>query len=402
MTNSEFERTKYLLKKIRVIREEAQREAELKGEIFNIFQVLKLDTKEVKLHTPFLIELLSPKGSHSFGITFLSIFIDLVNEKLVKNELEINKNQNFEKARVKGKYIGRINEQYTEGGDIDILIESDDLLIVIENKTSINGNKDQKNQLLRYNNYLNGKGILIYLTLNGDAASKGSSGKLKMDKDYYCFSYREDIISWLRKCLKVAKKKPILHETIKQYIILIKKLTGQLTNEQMNKELINLLLNNYEESKLIKDNWNEILIGIRRQIMDNVKLNLVNNQNIERNCINICHESKRGWPSVSIKGKKWGDFIEVYMQSNLLMSSGFEIGIVKGIFDISIQELKNRLPNIKNIRSYKKNDWLLKPKVYDVNEDDFKNVDLIVSEISLRMKELYNDIDKDWTELIQK
>lgn len=48
---------------------------------YNIFQILKLQTKEVRTHSAFLANLLKPDGSHGQGALFLKDFIQLVAER---------------------------------------------------------------------------------------------------------------------------------------------------------------------------------------------------------------------------------------------------------------------------------------------------------------------------------
>ena len=48
------------------------------GEDFNIFKILKMESKEVKTHSAFLSELLNPKGSHGQNDIFLKLFIEVV------------------------------------------------------------------------------------------------------------------------------------------------------------------------------------------------------------------------------------------------------------------------------------------------------------------------------------
>ena len=47
-----------------------------RGEKFNIFNILNLSQDETKLHTPFIAELLNPKGSHGMNDAFLREFIE--------------------------------------------------------------------------------------------------------------------------------------------------------------------------------------------------------------------------------------------------------------------------------------------------------------------------------------
>ena len=82
---SESNKFKELLGKVKKITAKYEEIAYLKGENFNVFNVLDRRTDEVRTHSAMIVELLNPKGSHGMGDIFLSFFIDIVNEK-IKNE----------------------------------------------------------------------------------------------------------------------------------------------------------------------------------------------------------------------------------------------------------------------------------------------------------------------------
>ena len=246
-------KTQHLLTKVSAINKKFESIAEITGENFNVFKILKVGTKEVRLHSAFITELLNPKGSHGQGDVFLKLFIEVVNNSATSVEQKddqsedkykkINKfNTNTAEAN-KEKNIGLINDDYTEGGRIDIVIESKYLdngqAIIIENKIDA---KDEKHQLLRYFNYKKGKNVdyyLFYLTLKGTDPSILSTGEgLTKNEHYANLSYEKDILIWLMKCQKEAVKLPILRETIEQYINLIKHLTGQTRYHKMDHEIV--------------------------------------------------------------------------------------------------------------------------------------------------------------------
>ena len=60
-----------MLKGAKVIWNQQEEIKRLKGEHFNIFSVLNMETRENATHSAFLGELLNPKGSHLFGSLFL-------------------------------------------------------------------------------------------------------------------------------------------------------------------------------------------------------------------------------------------------------------------------------------------------------------------------------------------
>lgn len=218
-----------------------QREIEkLKGEHFNVFSVLGFERRENRTHSAFLFELLNPKGSHLKGTTFLELFLyqmNLIDHIDVKSAFVLKEHS-----------IGKINYEKVEGGRIDLFIsDKNSNSICIENKIDAD---DQYKQLERYSNHNKSKNKIIYLNLHGTMPSDDSKGGLKIDIDFQVFSYKTDIAKWLEVCIKESTDIPILRETIKQYLILIKKITNTM-DAQHEKEINSLILSHYEESKLI-------------------------------------------------------------------------------------------------------------------------------------------------------
>jgi len=208
--------------------------AQARGSGFNIFKILKLESKEVRLHSTFIAELLDPKGSHGQNEEFLKLFI---------NHFKI---KNFELESVKvqvEKYIGL--KTVSTGGRIDILLENrKKQRIIIENKIYA---YDQENQIVRYYNF-DKQANLFYLSLDGLTPDIRSCGALIDNEHYYSISYKYNIVKWLEECLSVLNMHSILKETINQYIHLIKHLTGQISNNEMKKEI----------NKVIRENPNYI------------------------------------------------------------------------------------------------------------------------------------------------
>jgi len=209
--------------------------ANLTGELFNIFSILRMESSEVGTHSRLLAELLNPNGCHNLGDIFLKLFVEQLHIEPFDT-----KSANA-RAEV---YIGRKTNE--SGGRLDILItDSASRKIVIENKIYAG---DQENQLLRYWNY-DKKAHLFYLTLHGDEPSETSTGGPIVglpEKSYTCLSYDRDILSWLPKCRNEAAQLPILRETLTQYINLLKTLTDQNLTTKMNNALLDTVLNSRE------------------------------------------------------------------------------------------------------------------------------------------------------------
>ncbi len=71
-----METMKNLLSQVSSIIQQYEKVAELTGENFNVFKILKVETKEVKTHSAFIAELLNPQGSHGQGDVFLKLFVE--------------------------------------------------------------------------------------------------------------------------------------------------------------------------------------------------------------------------------------------------------------------------------------------------------------------------------------
>ncbi|MGK0449277.1 MAG: hypothetical protein ACJA2M_003082 [Polaribacter sp.] len=243
--------TKTLLSQVNTISKSYEKVAQATGENFNIFSVLGIEHYEVGTHSKFIAHLLNPKGKHGFGNRFLELFINQIEQK---GHVDINTTTCIVEYPI-GKKIFKDcknikqkgNKMASTGGRIDIyLFDNQGKSISIENKIYAS---DEEKQIVRYYNHNKEKNKVLYLTLDGKDASKFSKGSLISDKkckedetvNFYCISYKETILEWLKKCQKEAADVPILRETIKQYINLIKKITNQNTNSKMNEEIIKLI-----------------------------------------------------------------------------------------------------------------------------------------------------------------
>lgn len=226
-----------LLKKIGEIQKKQiikQTEVSRRGENFNVFNVLGLWSEEVRLHSAMLAELLNPDGSHGCGEAFLKIFI----EEVLKIEINDATDVLNKAVTTTEYYIGRINDDGTEGGRIDILIDmphrSSVPSLIIENKIYAS---DQSNQLLRYYNFAKDKYRstdkfkILYLSLYGSTPSVSSVGE-NATFDYTLISYNKDILKWLEHCAAVAYDKPKVRETIIQYKHLLTQITVYYMNEK--------------------------------------------------------------------------------------------------------------------------------------------------------------------------
>ena len=208
--------------------------AQIRGEKFNIFEILGLEWKETQLHSKMLAHLLDPKGSHGMGSRFLETFITDVLE------------MDLEDFECTGAMVEIEKSFYADGQElsrIDILIMpavSTQQHIIIENKTTA---VDQDRQLRRYHSYRpNGREPkLVYLTRFGREPSPQSIGEMD-PKLIISISYRTDILNWIeQKCLPATYDQYGLNRVLQQYALSIKNITNQSRTKEMENELSKIL-----------------------------------------------------------------------------------------------------------------------------------------------------------------
>jgi hypothetical protein len=241
---------------------------------FNVFTALNLETDEVYCHSQLITEFLNPQGSHGKGNVFLNLFLQQIG---------------FEKSLSANVRVLKENKK------IDIQILDSNWAIIIENKI---GAGDQPNQLWRYHEKLNtshhkNKAIFVlYLTLYGDEPSlqtleppKNEKGKkLLVNKNeqneplqqgqVYCISYKTNITNWLENCIKETATEPFLRETIAQYLFIIKKITGQMANEDKVAKIREALEFHKIYESLSFEEWKEGYISLRHHTQYNMWKNL--------------------------------------------------------------------------------------------------------------------------------
>ena len=237
-----------------------QEERNRKGENYNLFSILSIERYELK-HSALIANLLDPKGSHGCGDAFLRAFFEIALKGTAYP---------FENCTLPHSYT----EYYTgpiagdTGGRIDILVKSSHYGLIIENKIYAG---DQDKQLTRYDNY--GKEtfgadgyLLVYLTLYGyDASKESTATKSAEEVGYLRLSYAEDILRWLEQCARLAYDKPLVRESLNQYIRTIKQLTYQDMNQEDIKKIINLAVDHPEVVATLSSKRDAIAQGIREK-----------------------------------------------------------------------------------------------------------------------------------------
>ena len=244
-----------------------QEERNRKGENYNLFSILSIERYELK-HSALIANLLDPKGSHGCGDAFLRAFFEIALKGTAYP---------FESSTPPQSYT----EYYTgpiagdTGGRIDILVKSSHYGLIIENKIYAG---DQDKQLTRYDNY--GKEtfgadgyLLVYLTLYGyDASKESTATKSAEEVGYLRLSYAEDILRWLEQCVRLAYDKPLVRESLNQYIRTIKQLTYQDMNQENIEKIIDLAVDHPEVVATLSSKRDAIAQGIRKKyIFDKLK-----------------------------------------------------------------------------------------------------------------------------------
>ena len=244
-----------------------QEERNRKGENYNLFSILSIERYELK-HSALIANLLDPKGSHGCGDAFLRAFFEIALKERAYP---------FKDCTLPDSYT----EYYTgpivgdTGGRIDILVKSSSYGLIIENKIYAG---DQDKQLTRYDNY--GKEtfgadgyLLVYLTLYGcDASKESTATKSAEEVGYLRLSYAEDILRWLEQCARLAYDKPLVRESLNQYIRTIKQLTYQDMNQENIEEIIDLAVDHPEVVATLSSKRDAIAQRIRKKyIFDKLK-----------------------------------------------------------------------------------------------------------------------------------
>ena len=259
-----------LLEKIKPILIERNQRISKSGGNFNVFSILGVAHYENGTHSAFLAELLNPAGTHAQGSLFLKLFLDTVDY----NKLDI--------STTKVKVEHHISYKTADtGGRIDIYLKDNQgNSICIENKIYA---MDQEAQILRYCNHNQGKNRVYYLTLDGKEAPIHSKAHLIENEDYFPVAYKTEILEWLQKCINAVEHIPTIKETIKQYVVLIKKLTNTFDMET-DKPLIDLMLDHYEEAEYIAGHFNslkeKVLEDFRKEIYQKLKFELSENYEV--------------------------------------------------------------------------------------------------------------------------
>jgi hypothetical protein len=337
---TEVDKIKALLHNAQRIMHHQEEIKRLRGESFNVFYILKMESYENETHSAFIGELLNPNGSHFLNSTFLKLFLETVG---YKGALDCTSAK-----LVLEKFIGSRDDESQTGGRVDIYIH--DVVgnsICIENKIYAH---DQRAQIARYVNHNKGKNTVYYLTLEGTPASEASRGALKEEQDYTTISYKSTILQWLDKCLKESAEHAILRESIRQYIILVKRLTHQLTDSKMEKEIENLIRNNYTVAKILASNVNKIEVSVTHDLLLEIKA-IIDKELDAPWQVSVDNDLSQSWTGLRITHPAWNG-IEVKLEGYSKMPWGNNYyGIVANETEYDRSDLLKRLSDVHILQS---------------------------------------------------
>lgn len=183
---AENEKVNSLLEEISTFLCSKQKEFQ-SGEKFNAFNMAQIGTEETR-HSAIIASLLDPHSSFGKGLEPLKAFLRLVGLDTIAERC----NKDTVVVETERSIIGR---------RMDIVIDSPEFCIVIENKTITS---DHDGQLEDYWEWLNTekKSVphqLFYLTFKGDNAVFCAKDK------YIPISYRTHICNWLEKCASMSQ-----------------------------------------------------------------------------------------------------------------------------------------------------------------------------------------------------
>lgn len=338
------------------------------AEDFNIFYIIGQSMNkpmgfydmEVILHSPFLVNLLNPEGTHGQGTFFYDNFIDFVP---LEDQLAAKKRPVFRDAKSQDYIVVR------EAGNIDILVHTckinNNFAVVVENKINA---KDLTGQLHKYYNMVKDAYehvLLIYLK-DGTPPS-GESMNLEIQKELrekgvlVLMSYKEHIIPWLEKCREIKGNQPRnLDVILCQYITAIKSLFGgdkmDISNEiydyaTENEERLKSAFEIYKIWPIIQKN---MVSNFQQEIKDGLNKHLNSEEEIEY----IISADSTGGYRIRIYKAQWtkgGEPLMCIVLENMLSQN--YIGIYRN--EISDLIAKNK-PQIDECfsSSQKLNRWL--------------------------------------------
>lgn len=163
---------------------------------FNIFKVLGLQKGSENRHSNIIAWLLSPEGSHNFGIQFLSNFLKSID--------------NYKTNNYKFQNVSITREDTIENGRPDIIVENDEFICIIEVKF---GAKETNYQCKRYFEHykdLKKDKYFVFLDIDDENYEKLKNqkeyktvniDKFDFSKTYHLATFKKNILPNIKKLL---------------------------------------------------------------------------------------------------------------------------------------------------------------------------------------------------------
>lgn len=193
-----------------LVEEAAVRQAELDRVEAGPFNLIELINPDENGLSDLLGRLLDPQGGHGQGSSFLRLFLQRLDVALRPHDLAL--------AEVRVHREAPTYTLSTYRRRIDLLIESEGLILGIENKVDageqIEQVRDYLDHLVRRTRRAGQRAVLVFLTPNGhrpasltaqEATAEAVSGRLR------CWSYRTDLRAWLEACRAACQAPKVRH-----------------------------------------------------------------------------------------------------------------------------------------------------------------------------------------------
>lgn len=224
VSNEQHVRYVALLERADVLLQDMRQQDRLRPPTFNIFFDLGHAYREVSTHSALLAYLLDPLAGHAQGTLFLNKFFEVIRRVAERQatQLLVPALRNGSCWRCRKEV--RLPRGY---GQADIMLQSPDLMLIIENKIFAG---DQVSQLKRYWDYLQTEArsyqsrIIVYLTPDGRKPTLQSLGENQdLAKALICLSYRENICDLVQSTIDSIDAISVA-ETLRQYATLVRRL----------------------------------------------------------------------------------------------------------------------------------------------------------------------------------
>lgn len=224
-SSKRWDSVKKIIEEAETICSKYQNKRKAEGLDYNIFSMLGVERKELNTHENMMYLILNMGQERGMQVSFTNLFLKAMGlpNKFLSCEWNVER------------------EHYIGAGRIDLFLESKDKeeqCVAVEIKIDAD---DQEAQLKRYDDFCKKHYKdyrLIYLTLDGkDAAEKSIKG-VKDLKRILNRSFASHIVEWLEMCISACVANQIDASFIKQYEILVRKITNEEYMENEIKELI--------------------------------------------------------------------------------------------------------------------------------------------------------------------